>query len=576
MPLILRSNVDRKLTIQELDGNFNYLESISGGTGSVGPQGPQGPTGSQGPQGPQGATGSGGGGGLTGPAGQIVYFGNDYTMTSNSNFKNYNKSGLNFAGTVSIGGVMHESSLTVGSVSGHQGLQINTGAVLSLVQGATGWRGYDNATWSLAGVLPGDILGVSASPAAILGFIPKGGYPINTIISHENGIAIKGVNYNFPSSTQSSTGVFTNDGEGNLTWEAMSGGGSLEGTPNEVVFFDTLGSATSSQTFVKEENGIRLTSVQNGMTSQLAVGSASNPAESGVVITFATGEEPGGWTPGGSSTWSFIGALEGTNLGLPADPIAAMAFLPPSAPPKYVIATHKDGITLNSSGSSNMIVLNEDGIAIKGVTYSFPNSNAAGSLTNDGNGDLTWEASAVSATYAASIDIPLWERFESEIIDSGFITASFTQSFLDDPSNINVIIGWSNDQFLTSSSVTDVFGTTVSTNTTAINTVVNYQYEIVPTIYTNITGTVKYDDLVTTFSGAGIDGDSRAYNNLYGHNQIYYKYNRQTIAPVTTHLHRIKSFDGDYNYVGSVLVTINGPTISATWSSIKQLAFVNN
>lgn len=62
MALILRGDLDRKVTAQELDANFVYLESISGGSASVGPTGPQGatgPQGIQGPTGPQGPTGSG-------------------------------------------------------------------------------------------------------------------------------------------------------------------------------------------------------------------------------------------------------------------------------------------------------------------------------------------------------------------------------------------------------------------------------------------------------------------------------------------------------------------------------------
>jgi hypothetical protein len=49
MSLILRSDLNRKITAEELDSNFTYLESISGGgTSSVGPTGPQGPTGPSG------------------------------------------------------------------------------------------------------------------------------------------------------------------------------------------------------------------------------------------------------------------------------------------------------------------------------------------------------------------------------------------------------------------------------------------------------------------------------------------------------------------------------------------------
>ena len=50
--LSFRKELDRKLTITELDGNFKYLNNLiydnHGGSGSQGPTGPQGPTGSQG------------------------------------------------------------------------------------------------------------------------------------------------------------------------------------------------------------------------------------------------------------------------------------------------------------------------------------------------------------------------------------------------------------------------------------------------------------------------------------------------------------------------------------------------
>ena len=55
MALILRSTKGQKLTISELDANFTYLESISGGSASTGATGPQGPTGPQGATGPSGS-----------------------------------------------------------------------------------------------------------------------------------------------------------------------------------------------------------------------------------------------------------------------------------------------------------------------------------------------------------------------------------------------------------------------------------------------------------------------------------------------------------------------------------------
>ncbi len=81
--LVLRGQIDRKLTISDLDNNFLYLEGLSGlgstgstgpqgsigSTGSTGPQGSIGPTGSTGPQGSIGPTGSTGPQGSTGPTG---------------------------------------------------------------------------------------------------------------------------------------------------------------------------------------------------------------------------------------------------------------------------------------------------------------------------------------------------------------------------------------------------------------------------------------------------------------------------------------------------------------------------
>lgn len=63
--LTLRGDLNRRLSISELDENFQYLQQLAqsgtggGGTGSVGPQGPAGATGPQGIQGPTGAAGGG-------------------------------------------------------------------------------------------------------------------------------------------------------------------------------------------------------------------------------------------------------------------------------------------------------------------------------------------------------------------------------------------------------------------------------------------------------------------------------------------------------------------------------------
>ena len=82
MGLILRTTHDNlpagatvsnsRLSVQQMDNNFIYLQSIAGGTGSigaVGATGPKGATGNQGPIGPTGATGNQGPIGPTGATG---------------------------------------------------------------------------------------------------------------------------------------------------------------------------------------------------------------------------------------------------------------------------------------------------------------------------------------------------------------------------------------------------------------------------------------------------------------------------------------------------------------------------
>ena len=74
--LTLRGEIKRRLNINEMDGNFLYLQDLAisatagqGIVGATGPAGPQGTTGPTGPAGNNGATGPAGNNGATGPAG---------------------------------------------------------------------------------------------------------------------------------------------------------------------------------------------------------------------------------------------------------------------------------------------------------------------------------------------------------------------------------------------------------------------------------------------------------------------------------------------------------------------------
>ena len=206
MPLILRSNLNRRLTQEELDGNFTYLESISGGTGSggTGSVGPQGPAGATGPQGIQGPTGSGGGG-LTGSPNQVLYFDEVGDISSSGELIKLENG---FGSVEYVEG--DQSVLIVGSVS----QIIPNGAIL----GYTPNGSIGAATWSLVGVVPGEMLGAKSGPAALIAYLEPDGPPTTYIAVHQDGIDINGPRYQFPSSQGS--GPLTNDGSGGLTWSA--------------------------------------------------------------------------------------------------------------------------------------------------------------------------------------------------------------------------------------------------------------------------------------------------------------------------------------------------------------------
>jgi len=80
--LNLRSDLKRRLTINEMDGNFLYLQDLAisatagqgivGPTGAAGPQGATGPAGNNGATGPAGIQGATGSTGATGPAGSGI------------------------------------------------------------------------------------------------------------------------------------------------------------------------------------------------------------------------------------------------------------------------------------------------------------------------------------------------------------------------------------------------------------------------------------------------------------------------------------------------------------------------
>ena len=132
MPLILRGDLKRKMSAEELDQNFTYLESISGGGTGSGGVGPTGPAGADGLDGATGPAGSGGTGSLPDEF--------DHT-NSTSNLRLVNISNVNFGGfgTGSVSGALWEGNNIIvtnvvgidddggGTVSNMGYIDLNTG-----------------------------------------------------------------------------------------------------------------------------------------------------------------------------------------------------------------------------------------------------------------------------------------------------------------------------------------------------------------------------------------------------------------------------------------------------------------
>jgi hypothetical protein len=127
MTLILRSDLNRKLSIEELDNNFTYLEDISsGGTFSQGATGPAGATG------PVGATGPSGGGTSSLPD----EFEHQNSVTG---FRLINRSAISELGqTSSIAGVIYTSDDDLYAVGVFNDTSLGTYPAISHVDVSSG------------------------------------------------------------------------------------------------------------------------------------------------------------------------------------------------------------------------------------------------------------------------------------------------------------------------------------------------------------------------------------------------------------------------------------------------------
>ena len=263
--LTLRGNLDRKLTISELDNNFLYLDNKSGG-GSQGPQGPQGnsgPQGNNGDQGPQGAQGNSGpqgNNGDQGPQGWQGYQGNQGPIgLQGPQGAVGGGSGLYYYQSGSVG-------LSVGQIDSD-----GNGFYAGVSQFWFHYNDENGVNWSSiidAYLLAGNKVLIQLQNAnnitqygiyQINSMIFNGGTSVMTttdfVMLAANGVPAEGQNIYVSISIVGAVGA------------TGSGGGSISGTPSGVLYFDQGGNVTSNATsFYHDPSGSPSTAIVESTT----------------------------------------------------------------------------------------------------------------------------------------------------------------------------------------------------------------------------------------------------------------------------------------------------------------------
>lgn len=259
-----------------------------------------------------------------------------------------------------------------------------------------------------------------------------------------NIVRINDVPTSFPITQGAANSVLTNDGAGNLSWNATGGGSgwSLTGNAGTNPATNFIGT-TDTRDLAFRTGGVgsafermRILSTgnvgigTNSPNSTLHIRKLGIPtfmiqsedvATSGTQIArinFADGIIPANPTPQASIV-AIRDAAPFGSTDLPTALTFWTAADNTSTPAERVRISNSGNVgigtnapaSLFSAGATNQFQVNTTGdiVAIKGLTYSWPTVQGAGSLVNDGTGTLTWAngGGSVSGT-GTNLTLPLW------------------------------------------------------------------------------------------------------------------------------------------------------------------------
>ena len=227
--------------------------------------------------------------------------------------------------------------------------------------------------------------------------------------------------------------VLTSDGSGNATWQA-SGGGSLTGTPSEVLYFDGSGNVTGDALFTRTSQVTNIEYTFAPFTTGANIGQIISTTGSGLMITNNTTGEVGAIFAGESS-----GKIS-------------------------------SGIIYQQGSTSSLLTANNKGISyhVNGNKFLFPviEGPQGSVMTTNGTGNLTLQ-SVLSNGLTSSIDFFNRILFDSlgresldwlqrELVSSDSVQAlNWDNRTLVDSSNRNTM-AWNNRETIDSSNVTSI------------------------------------------------------------------------------------------------------------------------